>query len=96
MAFKYAFAKIKKVICPKCKHKTFSPMKLIETSEITDFGRCERKENCGYDNYPAPNKSPKIMDIKEKPITQVPQKFIDKDLVEKSLSHYELDQGRWH
>lgn len=53
--FRYAQCQKEKFTCPKCTEKTF--VKYIDTKTekniLDNCGRCERENECGYNNFPA-------------------------------------------
>ena len=57
--FKFSLDKSsKKFICPNCNKKTF--VYYVDTAQgkylSTDFGRCDREQNCGYHKAPPKGK----------------------------------------
>lgn len=65
-AFKYSLDKSsKKHICPNCNKKTFVLYIDTETGEYlpTDYGRCDREQNCNYHKAPPKGKKAFLIDF---------------------------------
>lgn len=65
-AFKYSLDKSsKKQICPNCNKKTFVLYINTESGEYlpTDFGRCDREQNCNYHKAPPKGKKGYLIDF---------------------------------
>ena len=65
-AFKYSLDKSsKKHICPNCNQKTFVLYISTESGEYlpTDFGRCDREQNCNYHKAPPKGKKGYLIDF---------------------------------
>jgi hypothetical protein len=64
--FKYSLDKSsKKFICPNCNKKTFVYYVNSEQGKYlsTDFGRCDREQNCGYHKAPPKGKKAFLIDF---------------------------------
>ena len=65
-AFLYSLDKSsKKHICPNCNQKTFVLYISTESGEYlpTDFGRCDREQNCNYHKAPPKGKKAYLIDF---------------------------------
>ncbi|UPQ80732.1 DUF6371 domain-containing protein [Flavobacterium azooxidireducens] len=65
-AFKYSLDKSsKKYVCPNCNKKTFVLYIDTETGNYltTDFGRCDREQNCNYHKAPPKGKRAFLIDF---------------------------------
>ncbi len=65
-AFLYSLDKSsKKHICPNCNQKTFVLYISTESGEYlpTDFGRCDREQNCNYHKAPPKGKKGYLIDF---------------------------------
>jgi len=80
-AFKYSLDKSsKKYVCPNCNKKTFVLYIDIETGDYltTDFGRCDREQNCNYHKAPPKGKKAYLIDfLALKSISDRAYKLID-------------------
>lgn len=58
MAFRFTFiypagVRKKDIVCPNCGYKEFTPYwDLVENEINTDFGRCNRRDKCGFKREP--------------------------------------------
>ena len=89
--FKYHFDKSsKKFNCPQCGKKRFVKYIETETGQYADskYGRCDRKDNCGYSMSPNKNSIVNYNYITPKPI--VPS-FIEKDIFQATLHKYDMN-----
>ena len=83
----------KKDECPECKKKSFVPyMDKKDGKPAGDrYGRCERLNNCGYNNYPKADRK----DDYEPPIRKIepvkPVEYISHELVEKTFNELKLN-----
>tara|TARA_B110000027_G_C16110465_1_gene297479 strand:- start:1523 stop:2620 length:1098 start_codon:yes stop_codon:yes gene_type:complete len=79
--FKYSLDKSsKKNSCPNCKKQTFVFYVDTETGNYlpTDFGRCDREQNCGYHKAPPKGKKTYLIDfIQLKSISIKASKLVD-------------------
>ena len=60
-----------KEICPQCGQKRFVPFVLAadnSTKAGSEFGRCDREQNCGYYRYPDRKETDKQYRIAHKPV----------------------------
>lgn len=79
--FKYSLDKSsKKNVCPNCNKNTF--VYYVDTAKgeylPTDFGRCDREQNCGYHKAPAKGKKAYLIHfIKLKSISVKASKLVD-------------------
>ena len=81
----------KKFICPSCGQKKFVPY-VDENNNIVDvekWGRCERKDSCGYCEYPKikgnewkPQREPKPY------IAPKPTEYVSQEIVESTFNHF--------
>lgn len=80
----------RKEICPNCEKKEFKPYIDKKTGKEAGqkYGRCERINNCGYNNYPKPDKK----DDYEAPVRKYepikPVEYISSNLVQLSKNLY--------
>jgi len=80
----------KKDECPECKKKSFVPYMDKKDGKPAGerYGRCERLNNCGYNNYPKADRK----DDYEPPIRKIepvkPVEFIDNNLVRLTMKNY--------
>jgi hypothetical protein len=93
--FRYELRKgSRKDICPNCQKKEFKPYIDKKTGKEAGpkYGRCERINSCGYNNYPKPDKK----DCYEPPVKPYeppkPIEYISETLVKNTLSHYAENQ----
>lgn len=94
MNYKYYLDKSsKKFVCPECGKKRFVRYKNSQTDEYApeQYGVCDRKEECGYKQYPTSEKSD---DWKRPTATPKPQakpqpQYISVDVFKQSLSNYD-------
>lgn len=82
-AFKYSLDKTsKKYVCPNCNKKTFVYYVDQETGNYlsSNFGRCDREQNCGYHKAPPKGKRGFLIDfLSLKPISNKAHKLIDEN-----------------
>ena len=84
----------KKFICPSCGQKKFVPY-VDENNNIVDiekWGRCERKDSCGYCEYPKikgnewqPQREPKPY------IPPKPTEYVSQEIVEKTFNNFKAN-----
>lgn len=65
----------RKDVCPNCGHRTFVPYVLTANPDIkagSEYGRCDRENNCGYIRYPKAAKAPSnVQPIQAKPLQPI-------------------------
>ena len=86
-----------KIDCPHCGgRKTFTCYEFTDTDSgevgimSTDFGYCDRENNCGFNNSPHATGNSKSQPYTPPP--EVPQKWIMKEEVYTSLRYYHLNE----
>jgi len=56
--YTFNYSNKKDIVCPNCKQKTFTPLLDLRTFQIdARFGLCNRREKCGYSNFPKSNRA---------------------------------------
>lgn len=80
----------KKDECPECKKKSFVPYidKKDGKPAGERYGRCERINQCGYSNYPKPNKGYSYEPPTKPYVPPLPIEYIQKELVEKTFHDF--------
>ena len=79
----------KKFECPNCHKKRFVRYIETETSNYLDsvYGRCDREQECRYHLKP----DQKAHNISYTPIVKKAPDYIERDHLERSLRHYEIN-----
>ena len=82
----------KKFICPSCGSKRFVRYIETKTGNYAEdhFGRCDREVSCGFRAYPKSGTFPHL-NFTPKVITPPAPSFIDKAIVYRTMSNYEIN-----
>jgi hypothetical protein len=93
--FRYELRKgSRKDICPNCGKREFKPYIDKKTGNPVGerYGRCERINNCGYNNYPKPDKKDNYEPPERSYEQKKPIEYVFETLVNDTLSHYADNQ----
>ena len=95
MDYRYSLMKgSKKFICPSCGQKKFVPY-VDENKNIVDvekWGRCERKDSCGYCEYPKMKGNEWQPPREPKPyIPPKPTEYVSREIVERTFNNFKAN-----